>query len=436
MKKRSKKKQWIFFVLILLGIGGAVTYALRPQDSARAVTAETASTGDITSIVTAAGKVHPVVQVRISSEVSGEIVELPVRDGQRVERGDLLARVDPRTLEAQVAQQEASLRATRATSAQSRAQALQSELDLNRLQDLFERGFATREQIDLARTRVEIDRASHEAAQYRIEQQEMLLREARDLLNKTTIHAPMTGTITSLRAEVGDRVVGTAQFEGTEIMRIANLDTMEVRVDVSESNITDVRIGQRAYVDVDAFPDLRLIGKVTEIANAAVTTQERTQEQLTTFLVRILLEDPPAGLRPGMTATADIETQTVTGVVRVPIQSVTVRSPEVIREALDEPAPGEDADLRGGENRNATGARRRGRGERLERVVFVIKDGVAEIRRVETGIADNRFLEITSGLSVGEKVVTGGHNLLTRELEHGQAVRVTESAMGARPGAS
>ncbi len=420
MKKRKKTRGWILLGIGLVILAAVIGVALRPKDRSLAVTVQTADRGDITSVVTAAGKIHPVVEVRISSEVSGEIIKLPVKDGQRVERGDILARINPDTLEAQVAQQEASLRATRAQSAQARAQYMQAQLDLRRVEDLYERGFATREQLDQAETRVEIERASHEASEYRIEQQEMQLKEARDLLGKTTIHAPMSGTITRLNAESGDRVVGTGQFEGTEILRLANLDAIEVRVDVSESDIINVKLDDRAFVEIDAFPDERFSARVTEIANTADTAGDRTQEQLTTFLVRILLDEPPPGVRPGMTATADIETETVTGVVRVPLQSVTVRRPDVVRSAL-----GEDAESSGSaENAEGNDTRRRGRRETLERVVFIVKDNAAELRKVRTGIADTRYIEIQSGLDEGETVVTGSHSVLTRELEHGSTVRV------------
>ncbi len=422
MKKRKKKRGWILFGTGLIIIAAVAAVALRPKDDSLAVTAQEADRGDITSVVTAAGKIHPVVEVRISSEVSGEIIELPVKDGQRVERGNVLARINPNTLEAQVAQQEASLRATRAQSAQARAQYLQAQLDLRRVEDLHERGFATREQLDQAKTRVDIERASHEASEYRIEQQEMQLKEARDLLGKTTIHAPMSGTITRLNAESGDRVVGTGQFEGTEIMRLANLDAIEVRVDVSESDITNVKLHDRAFVEIDAFPDERFRARVTEIANTADSAGDRTQEQLTTFLVRILLDEPPVGVRPGMTATADIETETVTDVVRVPLQSVTVRRPDIVRAALG--ADKTDNNASSNENSEAENARPRGRRDTLERVVFVVNNGLAELRKVQTGIADTRYIEIKSGLEIGESVVTGSHSVLTRELEHGSTVRV------------
>lgn len=430
MKKRKKTRRWILLGVGIIVIAAVIAVAMRPKDGSLPVTVEDADRGDITSVVTATGKIHPVVEVRISSEVSGEIIELPVKDGQRVERGEILARINPDTLEAQVAQQEASLRAARAQSAQARAQYLQAQLDLRRVEDLHERGFATRDQLDQAKTRVEIERASQEASGFRIEQREMQLKEARDLLGKTTIHAPMSGTVTRLNAEPGDRVVGTGQFEGTEIMRVANLDAIEVRVDVSESDIIDVKGGDRAFVEIDAIPDKRFAGRVTEIANMADTSGDRSQEQLTTFLVRVLLDEPPVGVRPGMTATADIETETVTGVVRVPLQSVTVRRPDIVRAAAG--ADAEDttdaeatdrADTRG----HGDGATGRARRDTLQRVVFVVRDGTAQLRKVTTGIANTRSIEITSGLEAGETVVTGSHSVLTRELEHGSTVRVETS---------
>lgn len=432
MKRKSKKKRWLWISAILLVVIGLGLYSKRGQETGIAVTIGEAGRGDITSVVTATGRIHPQIEVRISSEVPGEIVELPVREGQRVSRGDLLVRVNPDTLDAQVMQQEASLQALRASSAQNRAEVLQAEIDLRRVEDLFNRGFASRDQLDQSRTVLEIRRASLEAASYRIEQQEMNLREARDQLAKASTFAPIDGTITRLESELGDRVVGTGQFAGTEIMRIANLATMEVRVDVSETDITSVQIGQEASIEIDALPGRRFEGVVTEIANSAQTAQAGGQEQLTTFSVRVRFNQVDPAMRPGMTATTDIRTKTVENVVRVPLQSVTVRSREIVENTLGDAvaaprsAPGGDPSVAGPR------AARRG-GDNLRRVVFVLEgDNSVRMVPVETGIADARFIEITAGLSGNERVVTGPHGALTRELQHNNTVRELSLAPGQR----
>lgn len=467
MPPRRRSRRWIFIlILLLLLVGGPVWYFgfARGQDT-MAVTLSAVDRGDITSIVTATGKIQPQVEVSISSEVAGEIVELPVRDGQRVQRGDLLVRVNPSTLEAQAKQQEASLLASRATASQSEAEMLQAQQDLQRMQQLFDQGYATQEQLDQARTEFQVRQASLEAARFRVEQQQMQLQEAQDQLAKASLYAPIDGTVTAINAELGDRVVGTGQFEGTEIMRLANLENMEARVEVSESDIVHVKVGDRARIDVDALPNREFVGEVVEIANSAQSTEEGSQEEVTTFLVKVKLINQGEAVRPGMTATADIETATVRNVLRVPIQAVTVRPRETVRTALNPegtprpaatPAGGSPEDNAAAPGNNSRpggpgggrpgmggggqgpggggpgGGNAGSRAQELERVVFIFSEGTAQLRPVTTGIADRRFIEIQQGLSAEDRVISGPYRALSRELEH-QARVVEEEPETRRP---
>lgn len=388
------------------------------------VTIKAVERGDITSTVTATGTVQPEVEVVITSEVPGEIIELPVKDGDSVSKGDLLVRVNPDTLEAQVKQQEAALASTRSSAAQRSAEMLQAELDFKRLQDLFEKGFTTQDELDQAKTRVEVAFAAHESAKFQIQRQEMQLKEANDQLAKASLYSPIDGTVVSLASELGDRVVGTGQFAGTEIMRVADLGNMEVNVDVSEADIVNIEIGDTAKIEVDAIADEELRGTVTEIANSAVTTNARSQEQLTTFSVIVKLDTPASRLRPGMSATADIETDTVTGVIKVPLGSVVVRSKNEVEGKKDKPENEADADKKdwGGDNGNG----KRKKDERV-RVVFIDQDGIAKIRKVETGIADSDSIEIKSGLTDEERIITGSYSALTRELKDGSPIKEREN---------
>ncbi|EDY85022.1 efflux transporter, RND family, MFP subunit [Verrucomicrobiia bacterium DG1235] len=430
-----KKRYWIS-AIVLVGIGLAGFSRLNKGEQITEVTVGKTERGDITSTVTATGKVYPEIEVTISSEVAGEIVELGVKDGQTVEKGDVLVSVNPDRLEAQVLQQEAALRANKSNASEAKARMLQTELDLKRLNNLFEKGFATQEQVDEGETNLEISQASYQATLSRIEQQEMQLKEANDSLAKATTFAPISGTITSLSSELGDRVVGTGQFEGTEIMRVADLSQMEIRVDVSESDIVQVKIGDPATIEIEALPDQEFKGEVTEIANSA-TGGNNSSDQLTTFQVKVRLIEPSAQIRPGMTATADIKTKTVTDVLKIPLQAVTVRSKDEVAKQLgetddasekpkDEQAENESGDRsdRGGPPGNGSSTRRK---DSLERVVFVYKDdGTVELVRVKTGLADNRSIEIQSGLDEDQQIVTGGYRVLTRELENGKAVKIAE----------
>ncbi|MDQ8185332.1 efflux RND transporter periplasmic adaptor subunit [Pelagicoccus sp. SDUM812002] len=428
-----KKRYWIS-ALVIIGLGIAGASKFKKGDQITEVTVEKVQVGDITSVVTATGKVFPEIEVTISSEVAGEIVELPIQDGQLVEKGDLLVSVNPDRLEAQVLQQEAALRASKSNSLESKARMLQAELDLNRQKNLFDKGFSTQEQRDEAETSLEISQASYQATLSRIEQQEMQLKEARDSLAKATTFAPISGTITSLSSELGDRVVGTGQFEGTEIMSVADLSQMEIRVDVSESDIVQVKIGDPATIEIEAIPNEEYKGEVTEIANSA-SGGENSNDQLTTFLVKVRLIDPSAKIRPGMTATADIKTQTVKDVVKIPLQAVTVRSKDEVAKQLQESSVGTDTpakpDMTRGENGNReAGPRKR---DNLERVVFLYNDdNTVTLLRVETGLADNRSIEIKSGVTEGQQIVTGGYRVLTRELENGKTVKIADNKKDAK----
>ncbi len=422
-----KKRYWIS-ALVIVGVGLFAASKFKKGDHVTEVTVEKASKGDITSLVTATGKVYPEVEVTISSEVAGEIVDLAVKDGQLVEKGDTLVSVNPDRLEAQVAQQEASLRASKSNASEAKARMLQTELDLKRQKSLFEKGFATQEQVDEGETNLEISQASYQATLSRIEQQEMQLKEARDSLAKATTFAPISGTITSLSSELGDRVVGTGQFEGTEIMRVADLSQMEIRVDVSESDIVAVKIGDPATIEIEALPNEEFKGEVSEIANSA-TGGNNSSDQLTTFQVKVRLIDPTSKIRPGMTATADIKTQTVKDVVKIPLQAVTVRSKDEVAKQLDEKTDSEeDAKPKGPDEANGKrGGPPSRKKDNLERVVFLYNDdGTVTLVRVETGLADNRSIEIKSGVAEGQQIVTGGYRVLTRELENGKAVKIAE----------
>lgn len=408
-----KKTIWITLFIIIIAVAAYFGNKMRKGDQGIEVTVEKVSQGDITSIVTATGKIHPETEVKISSEVAGEIIELPVKDGQHVEKGDLLFVVNPDRLEAQVLQQEAALRATHANEAGAKASMLQSELDLKRIRGLFEKGYATQEQVDVSETEYEISKSNHQATLFRIEQQEMSLKEAKDSLAKATTYAPIGGTITLLSAELGDRVVGTGQFEGTEILRIANLQNMEIRVDVSETDIVSISTGDKATIDIDALPNVKLEAIVTEIANSAQDDNSSSQDQITSFQVKAKLVDSNADIRPGMSATAEIKTRTVENVVKAPIQSVTVRARAEIAKQL-------------GKEESKGGNRK----ENLQRVVFKYNDGKVTLIPVETGISDNKSIEIISGVESGDMIVTGNYRVLTRELEHNMDVSIAEKAEG------
>jgi HlyD family secretion protein len=250
-------------------------------------------------------------------------------------------------------------------------------------------------------------------------------------LSKTVIYSPATGTISSLTSRIGERVVGTSQFAGTEVMRIADLDNMEARVNVNENDVVNVKVGDTARISVDAYPDRKIVGIVREIASAALTKNAGTQEEVTNFEVKIRISDPSLRLRPGMSATADIETDTVQNALAVPIQSVTVRStdstlsPEEREKRTAARAAADKTDNRADAVDEAADKRReREEREKLQRVVFIHEGDHVRMQKVETGIADNSYIEIKSGLKPGDVVVSGSYTAISRKLKDGAKVEL------------
>lgn len=433
--KRRRNWLWILAILLVVGGGAAFFFFRQRGDKPIAITTEKAENRTLTSIVTATGKIHPEVEVKISSEVAGEIVDLPVKEGQTVQKGDLMVRIKPDTYESQVRQQEAAINAAKARSLQAKAEMLQSEVDLKRMQELFTNGFTSQSEIDRLQTQNQVQQAAYESSQFQIKQAETLLEEARENLAKTAIFAPMNGTISALHAELGERVVGTGQFEGTEIMRVADLNNMEVRIEVSETDIVNVKIADRAKITVDAFPDHEFSGQVFEIASSAINaakasseSSSSSQEQITTFEVRIRIDELDPRLRPGMTATADIETATVTDVVTVPLQSVTVRDKKDLaaspkdkeKEKAKQDEKPEDEEGKPNEQKTKSSKKK----DPTQRVVFIVKDGEARIRPVKTGLSDTSHIEIKEGVKAGEEIVSGSYSAITRELKDGAKITI------------
>jgi HlyD family secretion protein len=430
--KRSRKL-WIVLAVILVGggVGAGLYFKRKGAVKEIVVTTEKAVTKTITQMVNATGKIQPEVEVKISPEVTGEIVELTVREGAAVKKGDMIVRIKPDTYRYQVEQQEANLVASKANAVLTKAQLQKSREDFKRTEGLFAQKLISDSDFTAARTAVEVAEANHDNALAQIRRTEGLLSQSRDQLSKTTIMAPMDGTVSSLSSEVGERVVGTGSFAGTEIMRIANLDDMEVRVNVNENDVVNVKVGDKARITIDAYPGRRFAGTVKEIASAAKTTGMNTQEEVTNFQVKIRIADKDLRLRPGMSANVDIETKTVENVVAVPIQAVTVRSREGSK-TIEELASQRDKkakETQGEGSANAVNERQQRERERndrdsLQRVVFLRNGETVKMVNVETGIGDTLHMEIKSGVAEGDEVVSGPFSVITRTLKDGSKVRL------------
>jgi len=429
----------LLVVLVLLGgVGWRLGWIGGGQEGIQVET-KTAERRSITQVVTAFGRAQPEVEVSISPDVSGEIIELPVQEGDRVQEGDLLARLRPDDFRAQLRNQEAQVAQQRATLAERRADSVQARQTYVRQKKLFERDVISESDYEEALSSYEQAVARLQAARHQLESTKANLQDAREQLQKTQLYAPMNGTVSWLDVEVGERVVGTQERAGTEMMRIARLDRMELEVDVNEGDVVNVADHDTAAIEFDAYPDRNFQGRVTEIANSARIENEGSQNEVTNFPVTIrVLGDPTTGLagggdrgvtrpevptesnplpviRPGMSGSVDIYTETVEDAVGVPIQAVTVR---------------DFNDVRRGAERDTSTQTSDPTEEDLREVVFVAEADSARMIEVTTGIADDTHIEIQSGLEGGETVITGPYSAVSRELEPGSKIRTNGSLRG------
>ncbi len=435
-KRKSRTRLYLLLAfLVLIGFAARAYYQSK-QEKPVSVSIDAAVRKTIIQLVSATGKVQPEDEVKISPEVAGEIIELPVVDGQRVKKGDLLIRILPDTYKAQVAQQEAAVNASKAVSLQNHAQLIKAQEDLKRYTDLYNRKVINDSDMTLYRTNAEVADATFHASLAQIEQAESLLSQSRVLLEKTSIFSPIDGLISLLSVKLGERVVATGEFAGTEVMRVADLGHMEARVNVNENDVVNVKVNDEASIAIDAYPGRVFRGTVYQIANTAVTSSANTQEEVTNFEVRIRIKADDARLRPGMSATADIETATVRDAVAVPIQAVTTRDPS--QSLSPEEADKKKQDLKTAQadannsveldKSKALTSKEKSERSKLQRVVFVKrKDNTVQMRVVDTGIADNSSLEIKTGVQPGEEIVSGPYRAVSRLLKNGAKI-ILESA--------
>ncbi len=404
----------IIVLLIVLKKTGTIG-----SDSAVTVEVAKAAKRTIVETITASGKIKPQTEVKISPEVSGEIIEINVKEGQKVKEGDLLVKIKPDIYISALERAKASLNSAKANLAnaqarlqQSKAQLIQAEKNYNRYKKLFEEKAVSEADFDNAETQYETQKADYEAAKQSLEgakfsvmSAEASVNEAYENLKKTTIYAPMSGTVSKLNVEKGERVVGTAQMAGTELLTIADMDKMEVEVDVNENDIIRIKPGDTASIEVDAYLNHPFKGVVTEVANSSNNTG-LSADKVTTFTVKILilkesyadlLEGKPEGfypLRPGMSASVDIKTQVAKDVVAVPIEAVVTKTDSL------------DNDYE---------------------AVFAYDNGKVSEERVVTGIQDDNYIEIKKGLKEGQQVVTGPFEVLNKILKDGMSVTVSKT---------
>ena len=421
----SKKKIIIIIsivvVLLIVLIGGKKAGWFGKQGNFKEVEVTKVSLVDIVETVSATGKIQPEVEVKLSSEVSGEIIELPVVEGQQVQKGDLLVRVNPDIYQSNLNRSQATLQNARANLEQAEATLKEAKASYDRNKNLFEKGVISKADWDKSVANYETAQASRNSAYYSVQSASATVKESSDNLNRTTIYAPMSGTISQLNVELGERVVGTQQMAGTEILRVANLNNMEVEVDVNENDIVKVQIGDSTIVEVDAYLKKEFKGIVTEIANSAAGNL--TADQVTNFKVKVrileesykdLLEGKPeyySPFRPGMTATVDVITNKRDKTVAVPISSIVIKTDtSSTNMPMANKMPDSKPDTVESE-------------EKFE-CVFVKSGDEAKLRVVETGIQDDTNIEIVSGLEEGDEIITGPYSVVSKTLKSGDKIQV------------
>jgi HlyD family secretion protein len=429
-KRRARRKRYIIFGsigLILLWI--IVSFILSKREKPIPVTTEKAVRKTILQTVSATGKVQPETEVKISPEVAGEIIELPVEDGMSIKKGDLLVKVKPDSYKALLEQQEAAISSAKATNLQQKATMMKTEQDIKRAEDMFAKKTISVQEYNAAQAAYDVAKNTYESSLHEIERAQAGSSQARDALSKTTVYSPIDGTVTILTSKLGERIVATGQFAGTEVMRVADLEHMQAVVDVNENDVPNVKIGDKARVKIDAYGDRKFNGTVAQIANTGKTTGAGTQEEVTNFEVKINLDRENVLLRPGLSATADIETNMVKDAVAVPMQAVTIRtgdsnlSPEEIEKKKQKAAERDKGDNNADyvNERQEKQVQKEER-EKLAKVVFLKKGSKAQIVKVTTGISDDTYMEIKSGIQPGDEVISGSYSAISRKLKDGAKV--------------
>lgn len=421
----SKKNIYILLAVFVVVVGLLMYLGKKGvfgnKDNAKEIEIAKVVPMTIVETVSATGKIQPEIEVKIASMVSGEIIDLPIKEGQVVKKGDLLVKINPDLYLSSLNRTVAGLSGSKAGLTQSEAQFKEAKSSYERNKVLFEKGIISKSDWDKSVSTFEVAKATRQSAYYNVQSASASVNEAKDNLGRTSIYAPADGTISVLNVELGERVLGTQQMAGTELMRVANLNNMEVEVDVNENDIVKIKEGDLANVEVDAYLKKKFKGVVTSISNSASSTL--TADQVTNFKVKVRIlkesyEDLLVGksityspFRPGMTATVDIITKTKKNVLAVPISAVVVKSDTTAVSITDKKMP-DDKDDKNIAPKND---------KKLE-CIFLKVGEKAKIKIVKTGIQDDTNIEILSGIKNGDVVITGPYNIVSKELNSGDKV--------------
>jgi len=454
-KSKRERKIILFSILGLFVVAGVVASRFMKSTPPITIATEKVTRRNITELVVANGKIEPVLQVKISPEVSGEIIELPVKEGQNVKKGDLLFKIKPDNYLAARNSAEANYKSAIANRETSKANLEKAGLEYKRNDALATAKLISESDLLTAKTADDVAKTTLDASIEQVSIAKAQLESAEADLSKTIVYSPLTGTVSKLNSELGERVVGTAQYAGTEIMTVADLTVMEARVDIGEIDVPLIKMSQKASLEVDSFKDQKFNGLVTEIANSAnnndtttaASTASSTTTEATKFQVRIRVTEKDRFL-PGMSVTANIESRYRTNVLTIPIQSVTTRLPATNSAAAGTNSSSTNTNsAAAGTNGNSTNTNSAAAGTNSSatnsfvtkkpdeppkpiEVVFVVEGDHVKQVPVKRGISDDNYVEITDGLREGQEVVSGGYKAINRDLEDGKKVLVNAAAAG------
>jgi HlyD family secretion protein len=388
---------------------------------------------NLTELVMATGKIQPVTQVKISPEVAGEIIEVYIKEGQKVTKGDVLLQIRRDLYEAGLRSAEASHKSAQASLLTAQANERKAIAEFQRNSELFQRKLVSDSVYDEFKTTLEVAKANVSSATQQIEIARSSIKRAQEDLLKTTINAPISGTVSKLNSEVGERVSGTGMMAGTDILTLADLSVMEARVEVGEVDVVLIQPGQKVRLEVDSFRDRKFNGIVTQVALSAKSLGAGSQAESTKFEVRIRIQDQELFL-PGMSVTAEIETRYRTNALAVPIQSVTTRMPKGSNAPAATPPPAQagPGSPKSDENQFQLvgNARKAKEGPKPQEVVFLMESEKARMVPVKRGISDDTYYEILEGVAEGQEVITGGFRAISKELEDGKAVTTSTNKAG------
>lgn len=416
VKKKKKSKKILLFsiigvVLILIIVAVVVS---GKKDKIVTVQSEKVMKRNITQVVSGTGTINPETKVDISAEISGEIVQLPYKEGDTVKKGDLLVKIKAETYGARINQQQAGVQYSRTQVEVAENNLRKAELELQRTEQLFQSGLVSQSDLDNARIAYQVAQSNVKSSNANVRQNQALLQQSSQDLSKATIRSNMDGIVTKLNNEIGEKVVGTQQMAGSVIMTVSDLSTMDAEIEVSETDITSVKLGDTAEVEVDAFPDRIIKGFVYEISNSAKSKGTGTQEQVINFIVKIRIIDQDVQLKPGMSCNAEIKVNSKPDVIAIPIQCVTAREDE-----KQENTENDDVKRKSDENLKKK--------EKPKEVVFIVEEGSptkVKMVQVKTGISDDKYIEVLEGLQPDQVIVKGPYKAISKELEEGTIIKV------------